>query len=71
MTAGLLLLGGSIALAQSDPPSARDAMLSNGPLIWDTNHDGVFTCNEWKKHADRIFASADRNHDRNLDRSET
>jgi hypothetical protein len=70
MTVGLLLLGGSLALAQSDPPPARDPMLSNGPPIWDTNHDGVYTCDEWKKYADRIFTSADRNHDGKLDQSE-
>jgi Ca2+-binding EF-hand superfamily protein len=45
-------------------------MLSNGPPIWDANHDGVFTCDEWKKYADRIFTSADRNRDGKLDPSE-
>jgi Ca2+-binding EF-hand superfamily protein len=45
-------------------------MVKNGPPIWDANHDGVFTCDEWKKFADRIFTSADRNHDNRLDPSE-
>ena len=45
-------------------------MLSNGPQIWDANHDGVFTCDEWKKYADRIFTSADRDRDGKLDPAE-
>jgi EF-hand domain pair len=70
ITAGLLLTGVPLALAQSTPQPAQDPMLANGPPIWDTNHDGVYTCDEWKKYADRLFTSADRNHDGNLDKSE-
>jgi hypothetical protein len=66
----LLLTGVPLALAQSTPPPAQDAMLANGPPIWDANHDGVYTCDEWKKYAERIFAAADRNHDGNLSPSE-
>jgi hypothetical protein len=66
----LILAGVSFALAQSDPKPAQDPMLANGPPVWDTNHDGVFTCDEWKKYADRIFSSADRNHDGSLDPKE-
>jgi EF hand domain-containing protein len=66
----LLLTGVSLALAQSTPPPAGDAMLGNGPPIWDANHDGVYTCDEWKKYADRLFTSADRNHDGKLDPTE-
>ena len=32
----------------------------------DDNHDGVYTRDEWKKYAERIFAAADRNRDENL-----
>jgi hypothetical protein len=64
IAAGLLLTGASLALAQSDP------MLNNGPPIWDTNHDGVYTCQEWKSYMDRLFTSADRNHDGKLDPTE-
>ena len=67
---GLLLTAGHLALAQSDPRPAQDGLLRNGPPIWDTNHDGVYTCDEWKSFLDRIFTSADRNRDGNLDRSE-
>jgi hypothetical protein len=66
----LLLTAVSPALAQSAPRPAQDALLSNGPPVWDANHDGVYTCDEWKKHADRLFTSADRNHDGKLDPSE-
>ena len=41
-----------------------------GPEIWDTNHDGIYTCDEWKNYLDRVFTSADRNHDGVLDQSE-
>jgi hypothetical protein len=67
---GLLLTGGPLALAQSTPQPAQDGMLKNGPPIWDANRDGVFTCDEWKSFANRLFASADRNHDGKLDPSE-
>jgi EF hand domain-containing protein len=48
-------LGGSVALAQ-----ARTDPLLNSPPVWDANHDGVFTCEEWKSFMDRLFASADK-----------
>ena len=49
-------LGVSLALAQA----RTDPMLNNGPPIWDTNHDGILTCEEWKTFMDRLFASADK-----------
>jgi Ca2+-binding EF-hand superfamily protein len=64
----LFLTGVPLAFAQSAP--RPDVLLNSGPPVWDTNHDGVYTCDEWKKYADRIFTSADRNHDGNLDKSE-
>jgi hypothetical protein len=65
---GLLLTCVATVLAQSAP--RPDATLNNGPPIWDGNHDGIYTCDEWKKYADRLFTSADRNHDGKLDPSE-
>jgi len=67
---GLILASGPLALAQSTPQPAQDGILKNGPPIWDANHDGVYTCEEWKNFADRIFTSADRNRDGHLDPSE-
>ncbi len=60
IVAELLLTGASCAFAQSD----------SGPEAWDANHDGVYTCDEWKSHLDRIFTLADRNHDGRLDAAE-
>lgn len=52
-----LLVGSpSLALAQS---SRSDPMLNNPPL-WDANHDGIYTCDEWKSFMERLFASADK-----------
>lgn len=66
---GLLLTGSPLAFAQS-AAITQDPLLKNGPPIWDTNHDGVYTCAEYKSFLDRIFTSADRNRDGNLDPSE-
>jgi Ca2+-binding EF-hand superfamily protein len=67
MIIGLLLASGPPALAQSAPQPAQDGMLKNGPPAWDANRDGVFTCDEWRSFADRLFTSADRNRDGRLD----
>lgn len=48
-------VGTSLALAQ-----ARTDPLLNAPPVWDTNHDGVYTCEEWKSFMERLFASADK-----------
>ena len=64
----LLLTGAASAVAQSAP--RPDAMLNNGPPTWDANHDGIYTCDEWKSFMDRLFKSADRNHDGSLTPSE-
>jgi len=67
---GLLLAGGSFALGQSADDKARRAAVSGGPEVWDANHDGVYTCGEWKSYLDRMFNLADRNHDGHLDAKE-
>jgi hypothetical protein len=69
VAATLLLAGVSVALPQSAPPGDA-AKAKNGADAWDANHDGVYTCDEWKSHLDRIFTSADRNHDGHLDPAE-
>jgi len=66
----LFVTGVSPALAQSAPKPAQDGMLKDGPPTWDTNRDGVYTCDEWKSFVDRLFTLADRNHDGKLDLSE-
>jgi hypothetical protein len=78
---GLLLTAAPYATAQVAPSgdaaraprAAKDAPSAdrlNGPDIWDANHDGIYTCDEWKSYLDRLFTVADRNHDGHLDRSE-
>jgi Ca2+-binding EF-hand superfamily protein len=68
VAAALLLTGVSVAVAQSD--SRTDPMLNNGPPVWDSNRDGVYTCDEWKAYLARLFTLADRNHDGKLDPTE-
>ncbi|WP_050031543.1 hypothetical protein [Bradyrhizobium sp. LTSP857] len=58
------------ALAETTPPPAQDGLLRSGPPTWDANRDGIFTCDEWKGFADRIFTLADRNRDGKLDTTE-
>ena len=69
---GLLLTVSSAAFAQTAArtDARTDAMLNNGPPIWDANHDGVYTCQEWKSFMDQLFKSGDRNHDGSLNRAE-
>jgi len=37
---------------------------------WDTNRDGVVTCDEWKAYAGDLFSGADANGDGSVDRTE-
>ena len=75
---GLLLAAAPNASAQSVPAgdaahgsrSTKDAPSTSGPDIWDANHDGIFTCQEWKSYLDRLFTLADRNRDGHLNPSE-
>ena len=81
IAAGLLLTAAPYATAQfapsgdapRGPRATKDAPSTdrlNGPDIWDANHDGIYTCDEWKSYLDRLFTLADRNRDGHLDRSE-
>ena len=53
----LLLLAGNVApsLAQD----AGDAMIGSLPN-WDYDHNGVFTCANWKRYMAQLFGKADR-----------
>jgi Ca2+-binding EF-hand superfamily protein len=46
---------GSSGSADSDP--IRDSVAR-----WDANHDGVYTCEEWKSFVNRLFNLADKHH---------
>jgi hypothetical protein len=39
--------------------SAGDPMIGSLPN-WDYNHDGIFTCANWKRYMAQIFGQADR-----------
>ena len=58
-------LGASLALAQAH----TDPMLNSSPS-WDANHDGTYTCEEWKSFMDRLFVSADKGRKGYLTRQE-
>ena len=58
MSLAALVAGQCPALTQSRP----DPMLRDGPPAWDANHDGIFTCDEWKAFMERLFVSADKGH---------
>jgi hypothetical protein len=65
-----LLLAGTAVASIIASPFALAQPAAGGPEIWDANHDGVYTCAEWKSYLDRIFNLADRNRDGYLDQSE-
>src|SRR6201996_1195894 len=75
---GLLMTAAPNASAQSvptrddahGPRSTKEAPSTSTPDVWDANHDGIYTCDEWKGYLDRLFTLADRNRDGNLDPSE-
>jgi Ca2+-binding EF-hand superfamily protein len=72
--ASLLCMTVSPASAQQAPPdkgasgtkAGKDRSGTDSAESWDANHDGVYTCDEWKSYLGRIFDRADRNHDGNL-----
>jgi len=43
--------------------------VASAPL-WDADHNGTCTCDEWKQYASRLFNQADRNHDGYIDATE-
>jgi len=50
------------AHAQSPTAGGADVALTSAPN-WDLNHDGIYTCDEWKQYAARLFNMAAPNHD--------
>jgi EF hand domain-containing protein len=56
VTLAMLLAGNSLGVSLA---RAEDPMLNSSPA-WDANHDGVYTCEEWKSFMDRLFVSADK-----------
>jgi hypothetical protein len=70
--------GAGVAAAQSRPNSdiATTRRSSYDPLltwatVWgDTGRTGVYTCDEWKNYATKLFNDADKNHDGYVDAEE-
>ena len=60
VTLAMLSAGCSFGVSSAPAQTRTDPMLNAGPPVWDTNHDGVFTCEEWKTFMDRLFVSADK-----------
>jgi hypothetical protein len=50
--------------------SPNNPTISDSADVWDANHDGIYTCDEWKGYLGRLFDLADVNRDGNLDPSE-
>ena len=70
LAAALFVACTPCVLAQSASHSAKEISGMNGPEVWDANHDGIYTCDEWKSYLGRLFNLADRNHDGHLDQTE-
>lgn len=51
----------------SAPAAASDPLVAWARIWGDTKGKGVFTCEEWKQYAAKLFNQADRNHDGYLD----
>lgn len=67
------LSGTSLAMAQRMGSGKEHE--TGDPLVtaasrWDANHDGTYTCDEWKQYAARIFTLADKNSDGFLNKEE-
>jgi EF hand len=68
---GVGLFAASVQLASAQTRSGGgDDPTRSGPLMWDYNHDGVYTCEEWKRFSDQLFVAADKNRDGFIDAKE-
>jgi hypothetical protein len=60
-----LLVNPALAHAQSSRGGQQGATTADDPIIaslmnWDFNHDGVFTCENWKRYMTQLFNRADK-----------
>jgi hypothetical protein len=65
----ILALCAAVGPASAQDVSAEDPVVASAHL-WDADHNGIYTCDEWKAYASRIFNLADRNHDGYVDAAE-
>jgi hypothetical protein len=59
VTLAMLATGNSLGASLAWAQGRNDPML-NSPPVWDANHDGIYTCEEWKSFMERLFASGDK-----------
>jgi len=70
----LLIAAACPGTAQERKSSARntgsDPFIAWAAIWGDPNHQGVYTCEQWKAYATRVFNAADRDRDGYLDAKE-
>ena len=64
----LVIYAGIGAVAAQDMPD-NDPVVASAHL-WDLDHNGTYTCDEWREYATRFFNLADRNRDGYVDATE-
>ncbi len=57
-------------MTAGEPRPLRSDVLVQSAPTWGANNDGIFTCEEWKQYAARIFNMADRNRNGTIETSE-
>ena len=67
---GLLAACGGGGFGGGSSISDVDPVFLSAAGSWDTNRDGIVTCDEWKAYASDLFNSADKNRDGFLDTAE-
>jgi hypothetical protein len=63
-------IGIGIGIKAASAQSAAEDPFVQSAALWDADHNGTYTCDEWKQYANRIFNLADRNHDGYVDATE-
>ena len=65
-----LLLLALAGCSSSSSLGEVDRVFLSAAGSWDTNRDGIVTCDEWKAYAGELFGGADANGDGAVDRTE-
>jgi hypothetical protein len=65
----MLVICAAIGPVAAQNVPENDPVVASAPL-WDLDHNGTYTCDEWKEYANRIFNLADRNRDGYVDATE-
>jgi Ca2+-binding EF-hand superfamily protein len=65
----MLVIYAAIGPVAAQGVPENDPVVASAPL-WDLDHNGTYTCDEWEQYASRIFNLADRNRDGYVDAAE-